>query len=127
MAFDPLQDLRLKLMNDALPLGLGAVNRLRDRGTRDLLNQLRQGKAGLETLQQDGEKSARELRDTLDQVVPGLGNPVVKVSVSEVTEEPDNRSSSSAELEELQRRLLLIRGRVAELRSALPAVEDSTR
>lgn len=127
MAFDPLQDLRLKLMNDALPLGLGAVNRLRDRGTRDLLNQLRQGKAGLETLQQDGEKSARELRDTLDQVVPGLGNPVVKVSVSEVTEEPDNRSSSSAELEELQRRLLLIRGRVAELRSALPAVEESTR
>lgn len=127
MAFDPLQDLRLKLMNDALPLGLGAVNRLRDRGTRDLLNQLRQGKAGLETLQQDGEKSARELRDTLDQVVPGLGNPVVKVSVSEVTEEPDKRSSSSAELEELQRRLLLIRGRVAELRSALPAVEESTR
>ena len=127
MATDPLQDLRLKLMNDALPLGLGALNRWRDHGTRDLLNQLRQGKPGFDTLQRDGEKSARQFRDTLDQVVPGLGNPVVKVSVSEVPEEDGKRSSSPDELQELQSRLQRIRERVAELKRALPAVEDSTR
>ena len=126
MAIDPLQNLRLKLMNDALPLGLGVVSRWRDRGTQDLLSQLRQGKTGIEALQRDGEDDARKFRDALDQVAPGLGNPVVKVSVSEVSPKEASASSTN-DLQELQDRLLLITDRIAKLKSALPmpTVEDS--
>jgi hypothetical protein len=39
-------------------------------------------------LRQEGEPAASQLRDNLDRIQPGLGNPVMKVEVRDVGGEP---------------------------------------
>lgn len=120
MANDPLQSLRLQMLNDVLPVGLGAVARLRSARAKDLLNDLLSGQDGVANLRQDGEDDARQLRDLLDQLAPGLGNPVVEVDV-EVQSQPSDPSGQEEDIQELQERLVLMAERVAQLKAALPA------
>lgn len=122
MANDPLQNLRLQVLNDVLPVGLGAVARLRAARTKDLLNDLLGGQDGVANLRQDGEEDARQLRDLLDQLAPGLGNPVVEVDV-EVQSQPSDPSGQEEDIQELQERLVLMAERVAQLKAALPATQ----
>lgn len=88
MAADPLDTLRLALMQDVLPVGLAVVERARKGGPREVLAAFG-GNPGqsIEQLRQEGEPAASQLRDTLDRVQPGLGNPVVKVEVRDVPPE----------------------------------------
>lgn len=88
MAADPLDTLRLALMQDVLPVGLAVVERARKGGPREVLSALA-GSPGqsIEQLRQEGEPAASQLRDTLDRFQPGLGNPVVKVEVRDVPPE----------------------------------------
>ena len=67
-------------------------------------------------LREEGEPAARTVREQLDQVSPGLGNPVMPVSVSveEPVASPDERS-------ELINALQRIEGRLEELSRRLPA------
>jgi len=89
MANDPLDDLRLTLMQDVLPVGLAMVERARRGGPRDLLDAFSATDDPLAKLKQEGESAARQVRDKLDRVSPGLGNPVMKVEVRDVpSEEP---------------------------------------
>ncbi|WP_143324620.1 hypothetical protein [Candidatus Synechococcus spongiarum] len=122
MANDPLQSLRLQMLNDVLPVGLGAVARLRSARTKDLLNDLLSGQDGVANLRQDGEDDARQLRDLLDQLAPGLGNPVVEVDV-EVQSQPADPSGQEDDIQELQERLVLMAERVAQLKAALPTAK----
>ncbi len=122
MANDPLQSLRLQMLNDVLPVGLGAVARLRSARTKDLLNDLLSGQDGVDNLRQDGEDDARQLRDLLDQLAPGLGNPVVEVDV-EVQSQPSDPPGQEEDIQELQERLVLMAERVAQLKAALPATK----
>jgi len=87
----------------------------------------------LDRLRQEGEPAASQLRDTLDRLQPGLGNPVMKVEVREepATAEADplvvsssTTSSSTAaddptDLDELHRMLTRISERLAELERRL--------
>ncbi len=85
MAGEPLESLRLTLMQDVLPLGLAVVERARRGGPREVIAAFEGGESDpLDRLRQEGEPAARELRDNLDRLQPGLGNPVVKVSVRDV-------------------------------------------
>ena len=122
MANDPLQSLRLQMLNDVLPVGLGTVARLRSARTKDLLNDLLSGQDGVANLRQDGEDDARQLRDLLDQLAPGLGNPVVEVDV-EVQSQSSDPSGQEEDIQELQERLVLMAERVAQLKAALPATK----
>lgn len=125
MANDPLQSLRLQMLNDVLPVGLGAVARLRSARARDLFNDLVRGQDGVDNLRQDGEGDARQLRDFLDQVAPGLGNPVVEVDV-EVQSQSADPSGQGEDIQELHERLAVMAERVAQLKAALPATKTGS-
>jgi hypothetical protein len=97
MASDPLDALRLTLMQDVLPVGLAVVERARKGGAREVLAAL-EGNAShpgdpLTVLRQEGEPAASQLRDSLDRLQPGLGNPVMKVEVRDVPQTPAAESS----------------------------------
>jgi hypothetical protein len=84
MAADPLDTLRLTLMQDVLPVGLAVVERARKGGPREVLAVFGgDPSASLDRLRQEGEPVASQVRETLDRFQPGLGNPVVKVDVRE--------------------------------------------
>lgn len=89
MAPDPLDALRLSLMQDVLPLGLAALERVRRGGPQELIAAFDGAEPDpLDRLRQEGEPAASRVREQLDQVSPGLGNPVMKVEVRDVPAEP---------------------------------------
>jgi len=84
MAADPFDKLRLALMQDLLPVGVAMVERARKGGIKDVVSAFSPAEADADPLSQlrrEGEPLASQLRDGLDRLSPGLGNPVMKVDV----------------------------------------------
>ena len=116
-ADNPLDQLRLSLMQDVLPVGLAVLERARQGGPTKVAEVFSGGSVDpIADLREEGEPAARTVREQLDQVSPGLGNPVMPVSVSveEPADSPDERS-------ELMDALQRIEGRLEELSRRLPA------
>ena len=116
-ADNPLDQLRLSLMQDVLPVGLAVLERARQGGPTKVAEVFSGASADpIADLREEGEPAARTVREQLDQVSPGLGNPVMPVSVSveEPVASPDERS-------ELINALQRIEGRLDELSRRLPA------
>ena len=89
MAADPFDALRLTLMQDVLPVGLAVAERVRKGGPQQLLAAFDGSNADpLGRLREEGEPAARGVRDNLDRLQPGLGNPVMKVEVRDVPPDP---------------------------------------
>lgn len=91
MAANPLDKLRLRLMQDVLPVGVAVAERARKGGIKDVMAAFARPAAGpdpLTQLRQEGEPLASQLRDGLDRLSPGLGNPVMKVDVRVEPEAP---------------------------------------
>ena len=89
MAADPLDSFRLKLMQELLPVGLAVADRARKGGAKDVMAAFQAGDADpLEQLRQEGEGAASQVRQSLDRLRPGLGNPVMKVEVRDVPDVP---------------------------------------
>jgi len=117
MAADPLDALRLTLMQDLLPVGMAMVERARKGGPREVLAAFDGNSADpLGQLREEGEPIASQMREGLDRLSPGLGNPVMKVEVRDVAAEP----SSPADAQELNEALQRIASRLAELQRQLP-------
>ena len=116
-ADNPLDQLRLSLMQDVLPVGLAVLERARQGGPTKVAEVFSGSSADpIADLREEGEPAARTVREQLDQVSPGLGNPVMPVSVS--VEEPAAPADERSELiDALQR----IEGRLEELSRRLPA------
>ena len=116
-ADNPLDQLRLSLMQDVLPVGLAVLERARQGGPTKVAEVFSGASADpIADLREEGEPAARTVREQLDQVSPGLGNPVMPVSVS--VEEPAAPADERSELiDALQR----IEGRLEELSRRLPA------
>ena len=97
MATDPLDALRLTLMQDVLPVGLAVVDRARRGGPSEVMAAFN-GSASdpLGRLREEGEPAASQLRDNLDRIQPGLGNPVMKVEVRDVGPETSASGTGSA-------------------------------
>ncbi|MEC8213960.1 MAG: hypothetical protein VX069_02715 [Cyanobacteriota bacterium] len=115
-ADNPLDQLRLSLMQDVLPVGLAVLERARQGGPTKVAEVFSGASADpIADLREEGEPAARTVREQLDQVSPGLGNPVMPVSVSveEPVASPDERS-------ELINALQRIEGRLEELSRRLP-------
>jgi hypothetical protein len=129
MAADPLDALRLTLMQDVLPVGLAVAERVRKGGPKEVLSAFDGSNADpLGRLREEGEPAARTVRDNLDRLQPGLGNPVLRVDVRDVpTESSVQASAVSVESseehppEELQQALSRIAERLARLERHLEA------
>ena len=125
----PLDSLRLALMQDVLPMGLAFVDRVRTEGPAKAVESVARGDDPLRDLRQQGEAAAREVRERLDQISPGLGNPVmpVQVQVDEPVEPQDildteiaasgqaEASSELADSQQLHEVLSRIDGRLQSL------------
>ena len=112
----PLDELRLALMQDVLPMGLAFVDRVRSDGPARAVESLAQADDLLEDLRREGEPAARVLRERLDQISPGLGNPVMSVQV-QVDEpvEPLESPALTNDPQELQEVLARIETRLHRL------------
>jgi len=127
MAADPLDKLRLRLMQDLLPVGVAVVERARKGGLKDVVAGFSAAEVGtdpLSRLRQEGEPLASQLRDGLDRVSPGLGNPVMKVDVR-VEQTPPEAAPHEPHLQALpdeaalQARLQAMEQRLGQLEARL--------
>nr|WP_115094676.1 hypothetical protein [Synechococcus sp. UW106] len=117
---NPLDQLRLSLMQDVLPVGLAVLERARQGGPGKVVEVFTAGSDDpIAELRQEGEPVARDVREQLDAVSPGLGNPVMPVSVS--VDEPETVDERQDDPDDLMPTLLRIEERLGELRRRLPA------
>lgn len=121
MASDRLDALRLKLMQEVLPVGLAVVDRARKGGAKDVIAAFQGEEDPLDQLRQEGEAAASTLRERLDRVSPGLGNPVMKVEVRDVAEAGGAVGVDQADAQELQQGLSRIAERLQLLEQRLGA------
>jgi len=97
MAKDQLRDLHLFAMESALPFGMGIVNNAKNGGFQKIMDVLKSKDPFLE-FQVDGKTSAKTVRDKIDQLIPGLGYPVVSVDVTVEENSPDYESNDEDSL-----------------------------
>lgn len=117
---NPLDQLRLSLMQDVLPVGLAVLERARQGGPGKVVEVFTTGSDDpIADLRQEGEPVARDVREQLDAVSPGLGNPVMPVSVS--VEDPVTVEERQDAPDDLLPTLRRIEERLEELRRRLPA------
>lgn len=121
MAADPLDSLRLSLMQDVLPVGMAIVERARRGGVRDLVAVLSETSDPFSQLREEGDAAARSVRDNLDRVQPGLGNPVMPVAVRTAPvdgggsgDDQAGMADLQATLQRIEARLLLLDQRLSE-------------
>ena len=120
---NPLDQLRLSLMQDVLPVGLAVMERARQGGPGKVVEVFTAGSEDpIADLRQEGEPVARDVREQLDAVSPGLGNPVMPVSVS--VEEPRTVQQHQEDPDDLLPTLRRIEERLEELRRRLPAQQQ---
>ena len=120
----PLDSLRLALMQEVLPMGLAFVDRVRTEGPAKAVESVARGDDPLGDLREQGEAAAREVRERLDQISPGLGNPVmsVQVEVDEPGESQDSLDSDPDDSPQLHDVLARIDGRLQRLDALLNKV-----
>ena len=108
---EPIESLRLSLMQDILPVGLAMVDKARKGGVKKLIEDLASSEESLDTLRTEGQAAAKQVREKLDEFNPGLGNPVVPVEVEVNVDEDD----LEAEWEDLRKSLKKIDSHLDEL------------
>ena len=111
---NPLDQLRLSVMQDVLPIGLAVLERARQGGPGKVAEAFTTGTGDpVETLRQEGEPAARGVRNQLDAVSPGLGNPVMPVAVS-VEDPSDERDDLVETLLRIEQRLDALKGHLQD-------------
>ena len=81
MPEENFERLRLAVMQDFLPVGLAMAERIRKGGPGKVLEAFTDSSAPIQELRDEGSDAARDFRDQLDKISPGLGNPVMSVKV----------------------------------------------
>ena len=97
MAKDQIRDLHLFAMESALPFGMGVINNAKTGGFQKIIDVLK-SKDPYSEFQVDGKTSAKTVRDKIDQVIPGLGHPVVSVDVTVQENDSDYESNDQDSL-----------------------------
>ena len=121
MAKDQLRDLHLFAMDSALPFGMGIIHNARTGGFQKIMNVLK-SKDPFSEFQVDGKNSAKTVRDKIDQLIPGLGHPVISVEVTVEEDYPDYKINDR---DSLISALNKIDSQLDELRNHLE--KDSTK
>jgi hypothetical protein len=109
----PFDAARLALMQDVLPVGLALLNRVRRGGPKRVVETFTTSPEPFTDLRAEGEPAAREVRERLDQVSPGLGNPVLEVAVEVEENVDDDRLALQEALTRMEQRLEQLRRRLA--------------
>jgi len=97
MAKDQLKDFHLFAMESALPFGMGIINNAKSGGLQKIMDVLK-SKDPFSEFQVDGATSAKIVRDKIDQLIPGLGYPVVSVDVTVEENYPNYESNDQDSL-----------------------------
>jgi len=97
MPDNKLKNFHFSMLEDFLPVGMAVFHRAKDGGPEKVLEGLFSSEHPLTKLRGEGLPSAKLIREKLDKINPGLGNPAfeVRVSTSNVTEDHDKLSSKS--------------------------------
>ncbi len=103
MAENVLEDFRFSLMEQVLPVGIAIVDRARKKGLEGVLDVFTSSDKPFEELQIEGDSAAQSLRDQLDKIKPGLGNPVIPVDI--IVNKNDDLDLESEDLELLMNTL----------------------
>ena len=82
MVDESRERLRLSLMQDVLPVGMAILERARQGGINSVIDVFTTSKEPLQELRVEGDSAAQSFRQTLDDLSPGLGNPVVPVDIA---------------------------------------------
>ena len=88
MANDQLRDFHLFAMESVLPFGMGIIKNVKTGGLQKTMD-IFKSKDPFSEFQVDGETSAKTVRDKIDELIPGLGYPVVSVDVAVEENYPD--------------------------------------
>ncbi|WP_269623993.1 hypothetical protein [Prochlorococcus marinus] len=88
MAQDQLKDFHLFAIESALPFGMGIIQNAKTGGLQKIMDVIK-SKDPFTEFQVDGEPSAKRVREKIDQLIPGLGYPVVSVDVTVEENYPD--------------------------------------
>ena len=88
MANDQIRDLHIFAMESVLPFGMGIINNAKTGGLKKIMDVFK-SEDPLSEFQVDGATAAKTLRDKIDQIIPGLGHPVVSVDVTVEENYPD--------------------------------------
>ena len=88
VAKDQFRHLHLFAVESALPFGMGIINNAQTGGFQKIIDVLK-SKDPFSEFQVDGATSAKKVRDKIDQLIPGLGHPVVSVDVTVEENYPD--------------------------------------
>ena len=88
MANDQLRDFHLFAMESVLPFGMGIIKNVKTGGLQKIMD-IFKSKDPFSEFQVDGETSAKTVRDKIDELIPGLGYPVVSVDVAVEENYPD--------------------------------------
>ena len=104
MAKDQIRDLHLFAMESALPFGMGIINNAKTGGFQKIIDVLK-SKDPYSEFQADGKTSAKTVRDKIDQLIPGLGHPVVSVDVTVEEKNPDYDTNDADSLASTLKRI----------------------
>ena len=97
MAKDQLRDFHLFAVESVLPFGMGIIKNAKTGGLKKIMDVFK-SKDPFSEFQVDGEISAKTVRDKIDQLIPGLGYPVVSVDVTVEENYPDYESNDQDSL-----------------------------
>ena len=117
MADTKLDRFHLALMEDVLPVGLAMADRIKKGGFSNVANIFQASDSPINDLRDEGDAAAKAVRDQLDNVSPGLGNPVMSVSVG--VQDPSYKSEEIKDSDQLSELLLRIESRLNQLDSCL--------
>ena len=76
---------------------MGIINNARNGGLQKIMNVLK-SKDPFSEFQIDGETSAKKVKDKIDQLIPGLGYPIIPVEVSDEENYPDYKINDQESL-----------------------------
>ena len=97
MAKDQLREFHLFAVESALPFGMGIIKNAKTGGFQKIMDVIK-SKDPFSEFQVDGETSAKNVRDQIDQLIPGLGYPVVSVDVTIDENDPGYQSNDQDSL-----------------------------
>ncbi len=102
MTDNKLRNFHLSVLEDFLPVGMAIFNRAKEGGADKVIDGFLSKDRPIDTFKVEGFSSARSLREKLDKISPGLGNPPFEVSVNS---EVENIQSNCALLVEILSRI----------------------
>ena len=118
MADESVDKLRLTLMQDVLPITLALVDRVKKGGAKKVVEAFSIPEDPFRELRDEGEPAAKSVRDRLDDLSPGLGNPVMPVQV-DIYDESSTLENDSFEEKSLSTVLIDIESRLTLLEEML--------